>query len=235
MEKTEEFFKNKTVFTPSPYYDPLPKFSSKKFFNPEDYSIDFLKEKKTKPICYYLFSYLNIIWYKFEICLHENGKDGIGGKVKKVTEINYGGDLFLWKIDRCFDEMKADFCYQIPTKPFRIMIVPIIEGIESEEEAIRLSNIGIELNNIPRFSIGYLSEEDESDEEEDESNDEEEETINTDKSFKLDECVICLTNPPNVLLCNCGHLCLCGECEEVKSLKVCPVCKFENTIKRMIE
>ena len=74
----------------------MPKFSSKKIFNPEDYSIDFLKEK-TKPICYYLFSYLNIIWYKFEICLHENGRDGIGGKVKKITEINYGGDIFFIK------------------------------------------------------------------------------------------------------------------------------------------
>ena len=55
--------------------------------------------------------------------------------------------------------------------------------------------------------------------------------INASKSFKSDECVICLTNPPNVLFCNCGHLCLCVECEEMKSLKVCPVCKTENTIK----
>ena len=32
MEKIEEFFKNKTFFTPSPYHDPLPTFSSKKTF-----------------------------------------------------------------------------------------------------------------------------------------------------------------------------------------------------------
>ena len=64
--------------------------------------------------------------------------------------------------------------------------------------------------------------------------DEEDEQINTSKSFKSDECVICLSNPPNVLFCNCGHLCLCVECEEVKSLVVCPVCKPENTIKRII-
>ena len=64
--------------------------------------------------------------------------------------------------------------------------------------------------------------------------DEEDEQINTSKSFKSDECVICLSNPPNVLFCNCGHLCLCVECEEVKSLVVCPVCKTENTIKRII-
>ena len=56
--------------------------------------------------------------------------------------------------------------------------------------------------------------------------------INTDKFFKLDECVICLTNLPNILFCNCGHLCLCVECDKTKSLNVCPVCKFENTIKR---
>ena len=65
--------------------------------------------------------------------------------------------------------------------------------------------------------------------------DEEEKVINTTQSFKSDECVICLTNPPSVLFCNCGHLCLCIECEEVKSLKVCPVCKTESTIKRNIK
>ena len=58
--------------------------------------------------------------------------------------------------------------------------------------------------------------------------------INASKTFKSDECVICLTNPPNVLFCNCGHLCLCVESEEMKSLKFCPVCKTENTIKRTI-
>ena len=39
-------------------------------FNPEDYSIDFLKEK-TKSICYYLFSALNIVWFRAEIYLQE--------------------------------------------------------------------------------------------------------------------------------------------------------------------
>ena len=61
------------------------------------------------------------------------------------------------------------------------------------------------------------------------------ERINLEKSFKSSECVICLTNPPNVLFCNCGHLCLCVECDEGKSLDVCPVCKNENYIKRMVE
>ena len=60
-------------------------------------------------------------------------------------------------------------------------------------------------------------------------------TINAKLIFKSEECVICLTNPPNVLFCNCGHLCMCEECDKVKSLNTCPVCKTETTIKRNIK
>ena len=59
--------------------------------------------------------------------------------------------------------------------------------------------------------------------------------INTDISFKSDECVICLTNSSNVLFCNCGHIAICVECDEVNGLDVCPVCKTKNTIKRTVE
>ena len=65
-----------------------------------------------------------------------------------------------------------------------------------------------------------------------EESDEEFEVINAEQIFKSEECVICLTNPPNVLFCNCGHLCICEECDKVKSLNTCPVCKTETTIKR---
>ena len=66
---------------------------------------------------------------------------------------------------------------------------------------------------------------------------EEEPKINTEQTFKSDECVICLTNPPNVLFCNCGHIAICVECDVVKGFYVCSVCpiyKTENTIKRTI-
>ena len=59
--------------------------------------------------------------------------------------------------------------------------------------------------------------------------------INSSQSFKSDECVICLTNPPNVLFCNCGHLCLCSECERKKISNKCPICKTENEIIRTLE
>ena len=63
---------------------------------------------------------------------------------------------------------------------------------------------------------------------------EEEEQINTAKSFKSDECMICLTNSPNILLCNCGHICICEKCDETNPLKICPTCKTYNSIKRII-
>ena len=73
---------------------------------------------------------------------------------------------------------------------------------------------------------------------EEESEAEEEESgkpvINAGQSFKSNECVICLDNPPNVLFCNCRHMCICEECDRVKSVETCPVCKTENTIKQTI-
>ena len=60
--------------------------------------------------------------------------------------------------------------------------------------------------------------------------------INAEKFFKEDECVICLTNPPNILFCNCGYLCLCVECSKTgESLEKCPICKTGNTNLRIIE
>ena len=60
-------------------------------------------------------------------------------------------------------------------------------------------------------------------------------SINEIKTFKTDECVICLENKNNVLFCNCGHICVCKKCIEIKRLTKCPVCKTKNTILRIIE
>ena len=60
-------------------------------------------------------------------------------------------------------------------------------------------------------------------------------SINSIQTFKTGDCVICLTNLPQVLFCNCGHIPICIECNKMKTLKTCPVCKTENTIVRVIE
>ena len=58
--------------------------------------------------------------------------------------------------------------------------------------------------------------------------------VNGSETFKANECVVCLTNLPNVLFCNCGHLCLCLECNRIKICNKCPICKTENEIIRRL-
>ena len=52
------------------------------------------------------------------------------------------------------------------------------------------------------------------------------------KSFRADTCLICLTKPPNVLFTNCRHICICLECEEIKTLGSCPY--YKTTISTKI-
>ena len=70
--------------------------------------------------------------------------------------------------------------------------------------------------------------------------------INLFKIFKSDDCIICMDDKPNILFCNCGHLCICEECYkkkilltctvcQIKTLYTCPVCKMDNEIIRMLE
>ena len=45
------------------------------------------------------------------------------------------------------------------------------------------------------------------------------------KTFKLDQCVICLDRKPGVLFINCNHTCVCGECEKTHPSTKCPYCR----------
>ena len=59
--------------------------------------------------------------------------------------------------------------------------------------------------------------------------------INLFKIFKSDECIVCMNDKPNILFCNCGHLCECDKCYKIKTPSTCPICKMDNEIIRMIE
>ena len=59
--------------------------------------------------------------------------------------------------------------------------------------------------------------------------------INLFKIFKSDECIICMDEKPNILFCNCGHLCECVGCYKIKTPSICPICKTDNEIIRMLE
>ncbi|KAK6189897.1 hypothetical protein SNE40_001867 [Patella caerulea] len=43
------------------------------------------------------------------------------------------------------------------------------------------------------------------------------------------ECVICLTNPKEVVILNCGHVALCAQCAEILPNPTCPVCRGHIT------
>ena len=47
------------------------------------------------------------------------------------------------------------------------------------------------------------------------------------KTFKLDQCVICLDRKPNVLLIECNHICTCKDCEKTRPTSQCPYCMAE--------
>ena len=100
--------------------------------------------------------------------------------------------------------------YKVYTKHFKIHIM--FAGYHSD-----LNELDEEVEEYNRYNI--------------EEEEEEEELINADKIFKLDDCIICLTNLPNILFCNCGHIPICGKCEEMKLLNICPVCKTSNSVK----
>ena len=54
--------------------------------------------------------------------------------------------------------------------------------------------------------------------------------INLFKIFKSEECIICITNQPNVLFCNCGHVSYCLNCYKLKTF---PLVQFVKQITRL--
>ena len=57
-------------------------------------------------------------------------------------------------------------------------------------------------------------------------------SMNGEKTFKQDKCMICLNNEPNVMFCNCGHLCICSTCR--KSLNDKNKCVSFNIYSRFV-
>ena len=45
------------------------------------------------------------------------------------------------------------------------------------------------------------------------------------KTFKFDQCVICLDRKPGVLFINCNHTCVCEECEKTHPSTKCSYCR----------
>ena len=131
------------------------------------------------------------------------------------------------------DSIKSRGYYNTFSEPFRVEIMLSINYglrlLDSHEEETLTEEFTRE------EEYDSMDEPEYEPDDEDEEEEEEEEVINVTKTFKTEECVICIENRPNILFCNCGHLCICNNCLEFKKLSKCPVCKTENTILRIIE
>ena len=230
----EEFFKNRANFIISSNY--LNMISQQRniynfftitnqlssvttnMFTPDKYNLDFVKEK-IKAYLLYFISMLEsgeiynmneaTIWRNISIYFRDVGiisRDYIYIMSISKDLLNVEIDNFFTLLNQIIDIHKDSFTYITPSKPFNIEISANFRRIEDY--------------------IDYSND----DEEYDEAI-----VINTSQIFKLEECVICLSTNPNILFCNCGHLCLCKECNEIKNLKKCPICKTKNTILRIVE
>ena len=151
-------------------------------------------------------------------------------------------DIYLRK-NFCEPTKVVHFCL---SDRFTFEEIQVIECISRYDESLFKTPFNIYVKVTYCFGLvigGWPIENEEVEEDEeveskesDESEDEDDAiTINEIKTYKTDECVICLGNKSNVLFCNCGHLCVCEKCIEIKRLTKCPVCKTENTILRIIE
>ena len=99
MKTLEEFFKNRALFKNVTTFNNILRFFNRKnIYNPEDYSLDLLKEK-IKPFCYYLFSFLGeprplIV----RICVNDlENSNGLFWCEKVIVEIEY-----LWDTRNSF-------------------------------------------------------------------------------------------------------------------------------------
>ena len=54
------------------------------------------------------------------------------------------------------------------------------------------------------------------------------------KTFKFDQCVICLDREPDVLFIECNHICVCNECEKTHPSTQCPYCRVKVSRKLLI-
>ena len=55
--------------------------------------------------------------------------------------------------------------------------------------------------------------------------------ISIKEPYYIDECVICLSNKPDILFTNCLHHCVCLEYETINPFQSCPYCKNKISMK----
>ena len=229
MKSLEEFFKNRLPFTMDKCHETQGITRNNIYvsnvFKPEDYNIDL--KKIIIPFCYYICSDLGankckyIKWKSFKL--------EIASFAHKDNENDE---------DDGYDDEYEEDCISIRSIIYNTSLNDDCRFLWSVNSIIDKVKLHIIPSNPFWFRLTIYRKEVNK-----------ELIINAGQTFKSDECVICLTKEPNILFCNCGHQCLCEECDEKHSVSVinsscifcdnvvrsaCPVCKTENTIKRTV-
>ena len=146
--------------------------------------------EEMKPLFVYIISYvlyerLHFTWKEF--CMKINFRTMISGDTD---------DFWFWEerlyesplgcIQYKIEYIEEEECYISYQKPLRVEIM-FKTRIQQEVFHTQISQ---------------------SDSDDSEDEEKEELSINDFKTFKLEQCVICLEEEPKVLFCNCGHICI---------------------------
>ena len=54
------------------------------------------------------------------------------------------------------------------------------------------------------------------------------------KTYKTNECVICLSSSPNIIYTDCGHISTCESCELKDEISLCPTCRTTITTSKIL-
>ena len=180
--------------------------------------------KLIKPFIYYLYS----VTYHNKFL-----RDQLLFFDKITISYSYNTDQYDYYIDYNM-EIAPDTLYEDNNFLKFINVEKVNEGLN-----LNLNSIRIRLNTIYEFEshLQYAMYVVELDDDEIINNipENDEKIINSSQTYKSDECVICLSNPSNILFCNCGHIAICTECDKLKKLNASPICKTENKILRCLE
>ena len=128
--------------------------------------------------------------------------------------------IYYCEIDTEMDYLDEEKTYESSTTPvirksYRIELIIYlihdpVQQEEMEELIARFSNIREELRTYQN------------------------KVSKTNKCIKSEKCCVCLTNPSNIVLTDCGHQCICRTCSDKLTELKCPLCRTTITQSRLI-
>ena len=128
--------------------------------------------------------------------------------------------IYYCEIDTEMDYLDEEKTYESSTtpvirKPYRIeLIIYLIHDPDQQEE---IEELTARFSNIREDLRTYQNK-----------------VSKTNKCIKSEKCCVCLTDPSNIVLTDCGHQCICRTCSDKLTELKCPLCRTTITQSRLI-